>query len=83
MAPLKALLLAALLLGALLQDTHAGPIPGKLLVDWYQTPGDCPNNAIVLVTRHGKNICANPKDKNVKRAMRYLQKHRKSPDLAA
>ncbi|KAM9757262.1 C-C motif chemokine 17 [Dama dama] len=99
MAPLKTLLLVALLLGALLQDTHAaragnvgrecclqfykGPIPGKLLVDWYHTPGDCPNNAIVLVTRHGKNICANPKDKNVKRAMKYFQKHRKSPDLAA
>ncbi|XP_065776577.1 C-C motif chemokine 17 [Muntiacus reevesi] len=98
MAPLKTLLLVALLLGALLQDTHAaragnvgrecclqfykGSIPGKLLVDWYQTPGDCPNKAIVLVTRHGKNICANPNDKNVKRAMKYFQKHRKSPDLA-
>ncbi|KAB0383981.1 hypothetical protein FD755_005898 [Muntiacus reevesi] len=61
---------------------YKGSIPGKLLVDWYQTPGDCPNKAIVLVTRHGKNICANPNDKNVKRAMKYFQKHRKSPDLA-
>ena len=26
---------------------YKGSIPGKLLVDWYQTPGDCPNNAIV------------------------------------
>uniref|UniRef100_A0A8C6CHT3 C-C motif chemokine n=2 Tax=Moschus TaxID=68410 RepID=A0A8C6CHT3_MOSMO len=95
MAPLKTLLLVTLLLGVLLQDTHAaragsvgrecclqffkGPIPAKKLVDWYRTSGDCPNNAIVLVTRHGRTICANPKDTNVKKAVRYLQKHMKSP----
>lgn len=54
----------------------------KALMDWYPTSGDCPNNAIVLVTRSGRNICANPKDKKVMKAVRYLQKHMKSPNLA-
>ncbi|MXQ86490.1 hypothetical protein E5288_WYG003137 [Bos mutus] len=98
MAPLKTLLLVAILLGALLQDTHAaragnvgrecclqfykGSIPQKVLVGWYQTSDDCPNKAIVLVTRSGRTICANPKDKTVKKAMKYLQKHKKSPASA-
>ncbi|KAJ1073273.1 hypothetical protein K5549_016676, partial [Capra hircus] len=61
---------------------YKGSIPKKALMDWYPTSGDCPNNAIVLVTRSGRSICANPKDKKVKKAVRYLQKHMKSPNLA-
>ncbi|KAI4534253.1 hypothetical protein MG293_015113 [Ovis ammon polii] len=98
MAPLKTLLLVGLLLGALLQDAHAaragsvgrecclqfykGSISQYELVDWYRTSGNCPNNAIMLVTRSGRNICANPKDRKVKMAVGYLQKHMKSPNLA-
>ncbi|XDB59688.1 hypothetical protein AB1E18_013077 [Capra hircus] len=98
MAPLKTLLLVSLLLGALLQDAHAaragsvgrecclqfykGSISQYELVDWYRTSGNCPNNAIVLVTRSGRTLCANPKDRKVKTAVGYLQKHMKSRNLA-
>uniref|UniRef100_A0A4W2CBQ5 C-C motif chemokine n=1 Tax=Bos indicus x Bos taurus TaxID=30522 RepID=A0A4W2CBQ5_BOBOX len=61
---------------------YKGSIPQKVLVGWYQTSDDCPNKAIVLVTRSGRTICANPKDKTVKKAMKYLQKQKKSPASA-
>ncbi|KAM9049029.1 C-C motif chemokine 17 [Megaptera novaeangliae] len=94
MTSLKMLLLAALLLGASLQDTHAarganvgrecclqyfkGAIPLRKLVRWYRTPGDCPRDAIVLVTLHGRSICSDPKDVQVKKAVKHLQKHHKA-----
>ncbi|KAB0393165.1 hypothetical protein E2I00_014977, partial [Balaenoptera physalus] len=98
MTSLKMLLLAALLLGASLQDTHAGEgrseaaggkdtgqggyfkgaIPLRKLVRWYRTPGDCPRDAIVLVTLHGRSICSDPKDVQVKKAVKHLQKHHKA-----
>ncbi|XP_059986737.1 C-C motif chemokine 17 [Lagenorhynchus albirostris] len=98
MTSLKMLLLAALL-GASLQDTHAarganvgrecclqyfkGAIPFRKLVRWYRTSGDCPRDAIVLVTLHGRSICSDPKDGWVKKAAKYLQNTTKSCDLAA
>ncbi|XP_026975691.1 C-C motif chemokine 17 [Sagmatias obliquidens] len=99
MTSLKMLLLAALLLGASLQDTHAaratnvgpeccrkyfkGAIPFRKLVRWYRTPEDCSRDAIVLVTLHGRSICSDPKDRWVKKAVKYLQNTTKSCDLAA
>ncbi|XP_033275197.1 C-C motif chemokine 17 [Orcinus orca] len=82
-----------------LQDTHAarganvgrecclqyfkGAIPFRKLVRWYRTSGDCPRDAIVLVTLHGRSICSDPKDGWVKKAVKYLQNTTKSCDLAA
>ncbi|XP_036690959.1 C-C motif chemokine 17 [Balaenoptera musculus] len=99
MTSLKMLLLAALLLGASLQDTHAarganvgrecclqyfkGAIPLRKLVRWYRTPGDCPRDAIVLVTLRGRSICSDPKDVQVKKAVKHLQNTTKPRDLAA
>eukprot|EP00070_Physeter_catodon_P013125 XP_007129665.2 C-C motif chemokine 17 [Physeter catodon] len=93
------LLLAALLLGASLQDTHAargasvgreccpeyfkGAIPLRKLVRWYRTPGDCPRDAIVLVTLRSRSICSDPKDVRVKKAVKHLKNTMKPRDLAA
>ncbi|XP_022411648.1 C-C motif chemokine 17 isoform X2 [Delphinapterus leucas] len=98
MTSLKMLLLAALLLGASLQDTHAargtsvgreccleyfkGAIPFRKLVRWFRTPGDCPRDAIVLVTLRGRSICSDPKEVWVKKAVKHLQNTTKRFDLA-
>ncbi|XP_029092636.1 C-C motif chemokine 17 [Monodon monoceros] len=98
MTSLKMLLLAALLLGASLQDTHAargtnvgreccleyfkGAIPFRKLVRWFRTPGDCPRDAIVLVTLRGRSICSDHKDVWVKKAVKHLQNTTKPCDLA-
>ncbi|XP_004395844.1 PREDICTED: C-C motif chemokine 17 [Odobenus rosmarus divergens] len=92
MTPPKMLLLVMLLLGASLQVTHAargtnvgwecclkyfkGAVPLKRLKTWYKTPGECPKEAIVLVTVHDKSICSDPKDTKVKKAVRYLESMR-------
>ncbi|KAJ8782622.1 hypothetical protein J1605_000601 [Eschrichtius robustus] len=113
MTSLKRLPLAALLLAASLQDTHAdtrrhscscfvfpaarganvgrecclqyfkGAIPLRKLVRWYRTPEDCPRDAIVLVTLHGRSICSDPKDVQVKKAVKHLQNTTKPRYLAA
>nr|XP_025867590.1 C-C motif chemokine 17 [Vulpes vulpes]XP_025867591.1 C-C motif chemokine 17 [Vulpes vulpes] len=91
MIPLKMLLLVTLLLGASLQVTHAargtnvgreccleyfkGAIPISRLTRWYKTSGECPKDAIVFITVQGKSICSDPKDKRVKKAIRYLQRN--------
>ncbi|XP_036866682.1 C-C motif chemokine 17 isoform X2 [Manis javanica] len=89
MTPLKVLLLVTLVLGASLQDTHAaratnvgreccleyfrGAIPFRKLATWHRTSAECPKEAIVFVTVHGKSICSDPKDMRVKKAVRYLR----------
>ncbi|XP_038169075.1 C-C motif chemokine 17 [Arvicola amphibius] len=88
MTSLRTLLLAALLLGTLLQHASAaratnvgrecclnyfkGAIPIRRVVTWYRTSVECRRDAIVFVTVQGKNICSDPKDKHVKKALRYL-----------
>ncbi|XP_058899842.1 C-C motif chemokine 17 isoform X2 [Kogia breviceps] len=99
MTSLKLLLLAALILGASLQDTHATrgasvgreccleyfkeASPLRKLVRWYRTPEDCPRDAIVLVTLRGRSICSDPKDVRVKKAVKHLKNTTKPRDLAA
>ncbi|KAL2762377.1 C-C motif chemokine 17 precursor, partial [Daubentonia madagascariensis] len=94
MAPLKTLLLAALLLGASLQHIHAaratnvgqeccleyfkGAIPVRKLVRWYRTSVECSRDAIVFVTIQGRSICSDPGDKRVKKAVKHLQNLMKS-----
>nr|XP_020020248.1 C-C motif chemokine 17 [Castor canadensis] len=94
MQPLRTLLLAILLLGASLQHSQAarapntgreccrelfkGAIPVRRLATWYKTPPECSRNAIVFVTIQGKFICSDPKDKHVKKAMKYLETLKKS-----
>ncbi|XP_012606868.1 C-C motif chemokine 17 [Microcebus murinus] len=93
MAPLKTLLLAALLLGASLQQSHAargtnvgreccleyfrGAIPIKKLVDWYRTSAECTREAVVLVTVQGRSICSDPSNERVRKAVTHLQKLRR------
>ncbi|XP_031196782.1 C-C motif chemokine 17 [Mastomys coucha] len=87
---LQMLLLAALLLGTSLQHASAargtnvgreccldyfkGAIPIRKLVAWYSTSVECPKDATVFVTVQNKHICVDPKDKHVKKAIRYLKK---------
>ncbi|NXC27517.1 CCL14 protein, partial [Campylorhamphus procurvoides] len=44
------------------------------LQDFYSTPRECFNSAIVFLTKNRTKICANPKDNWVKRAVGRLQK---------
>ncbi|XP_077607538.1 C-C motif chemokine 17 [Crocuta crocuta] len=90
MMSLRMLLLVTLLLGASLQLTHAaratnvgreccleyfkGAIPLRRLTGWYKTSAECPKDAIVFLTLHGKSICSNPKDARVKKTISYLQR---------
>ncbi|XP_021510641.1 C-C motif chemokine 17 [Meriones unguiculatus] len=89
MMSLQMLLLAALLLGTSLQHASAaratnvgreccleyfkGAIPLRRLVAWYRTSAECPRDAIVFVTVQDRLICSDPKDKHVKKAIRYLR----------
>ncbi|XP_004584187.1 C-C motif chemokine 17 [Ochotona princeps] len=89
-APLRLLLVAMLLLGAVLQQVHAaratnvgreccleyfrGSIPLRKLVSWYKTSTECPKKAIVFVTAQEKLICSDPTNGHVKKAIRYLSK---------
>ncbi|XP_006863682.1 PREDICTED: c-C motif chemokine 17 [Chrysochloris asiatica] len=54
-----------------------GVIPLRRLASWYRTSPGCPRDAIVLVTVLGKPICSNPKDKMVKKAVKYLENLKK------
>ncbi|KAM6223746.1 C-C motif chemokine 17 [Rhynchocyon petersi] len=90
MTPRKMLLLTVLLLEASLQHGQAaratnvgreccleyfkGAIPLQRLVAWYRTSEECPRKAVVLMTVQGKTICSNPKEKHVKKAIKYLGK---------
>ncbi|XP_021076438.1 C-C motif chemokine 17 [Mus pahari] len=89
MRSLQMLLLAVLLLGTFLQHARAaratnvgreccpdyfkGAIPIRKLVSWYKTSVECPRDAIVFVTVQDRLICADPKDKHVKKAIRFLK----------
>ncbi|XP_022411647.1 C-C motif chemokine 17 isoform X1 [Delphinapterus leucas] len=59
-----------------------GAIPFRKLVRWFRTPGDCPRDAIVLVTLRGRSICSDPKEVWVKKAVKHLQNTTKRFDLA-
>ncbi|NXG01004.1 CCL14 protein, partial [Sakesphorus luctuosus] len=44
------------------------------LKDFYSTPRECFNSAIVFTTKKGTKICANPEEPWVQRAVVKLQK---------
>ncbi|NWV40698.1 CCL14 protein, partial [Grantiella picta] len=46
------------------------------LLDFYSTARECFSPAIVFETQEGHKICANPKDKWVKRAVGKLQENK-------
>ncbi|XP_075393750.1 C-C motif chemokine 17 [Tenrec ecaudatus] len=99
MTPTMLLILAALFLGAVLQPTQAaratnvgreccmqyikGTIPFKKLKSWYTTSPDCPRKDIVFKTEQGRDICSNPTEKWVKKAVQYLERLVKQRRLAA
>ncbi|XP_003472014.1 C-C motif chemokine 17 isoform X2 [Cavia porcellus] len=99
MTSLQMLFLAALLLGASLQHSHAalatnvgreccldyfkGAIPIRKLVSWYRTSDECPKDAIVFETVQNRRICSNPEDRHVKKAVRHLQSRKKSQRATA
>ncbi|XP_043819738.1 C-C motif chemokine 13-like [Dromiciops gliroides] len=47
-------------------------IPLKLLVNYKTTSSMCSKEAVILVTKRGLNICANPKDQWVQDLMKNL-----------
>ncbi|NXF82069.1 CCL14 protein, partial [Sclerurus mexicanus] len=46
------------------------------LQDFYSTPMECFNPAIVFKTKNGAKICANPEEPWVQRAVGRLQKRK-------
>ncbi|NWX32900.1 CCL14 protein, partial [Notiomystis cincta] len=53
-------------------DHVQGPLRLENLVGFYPTPRECFSPAIVFKTKKGTKVCANPKEKWVKRAVREL-----------
>ncbi|NXP25959.1 CCL14 protein, partial [Scytalopus superciliaris] len=47
------------------------------LKDFYSTPRECFNPAIVFTTKDGTKICANPEEPWVQRAVGRLQKSKR------
>ncbi|XP_036605747.1 C-C motif chemokine 17 [Trichosurus vulpecula] len=96
MKGLKMSLLVVLFLGIFLQHSHSarapnvgqeccnayvkGAIPLSKLVTWSKTSADCRKDAIVFVTLLKKSICANPKEKWVKMAIKFLNRHNQKTD---
>ncbi|KAG8524337.1 C-C motif chemokine 17, partial [Galemys pyrenaicus] len=54
------------------------PIPLRRLVGWGRTSEECSKMAILLITAQGRVICSDPKDPKTKRALKYLQRAKKS-----
>ncbi|NWR76848.1 CCL3 protein, partial [Centropus unirufus] len=48
--------------------------PIRFVQSFYETPRDCSLPAVVIVSATGVKICANPKDRWVKRTIQKLQK---------
>ncbi|XP_027725504.1 C-C motif chemokine 17 [Vombatus ursinus] len=57
-----------------------GAIPFSRLVSWSKTSADCRKEAIVFVTFLKKFVCANPKEKWVKTAIKLLPNDKQKID---
>ncbi|XP_036197843.1 C-C motif chemokine 3-like isoform X1 [Myotis myotis] len=48
-------------------------IPRKSVAAYFETSGQCPQNAIVFLTKSGRHICANPSDAWVQKYINNLK----------
>ncbi|NWW71881.1 CCL17 protein, partial [Climacteris rufus] len=85
MLPARTVLLLTLLLTFSLHHAtaHFSPVeccfelaqkPIRYPQSFYETPKDCPVRAVVIVAANGDKICADPRKRWVKRAMKELQR---------
>ncbi|XP_014822247.1 PREDICTED: C-C motif chemokine 5-like [Calidris pugnax] len=49
------------------------PIPRRLLASAYTTSSQCSQPAVILVTKKGKTLCANPQAPWVQEHLKYLE----------
>ncbi|NWI02291.1 CCL4 protein, partial [Tichodroma muraria] len=49
------------------------PIPRSMIRSAYKTSTSCPMQAVVLVTRKGKEVCADPKAHWVQEYLEHLK----------
>ncbi|XP_054988923.1 eotaxin-like [Sorex araneus] len=58
-------------------------IPNQLLQSYRRiTSSRCPRKAVIFKSKRHKNICADPKDKWVQEAIRYLDQKSQTPRKA-
>ncbi|NXV70837.1 CCL4 protein, partial [Atlantisia rogersi] len=50
--------------------------PIRHMQGYYETPGECAMPAVVIVAASGAEVCADPKQPWVKRAMKKLKKRK-------
>ncbi|NWV80275.1 CCL4 protein, partial [Dasyornis broadbenti] len=83
--------MALLLIAASFSQTFSGPVgpdlpvccftytqhklPWKLIQRHYITGTNCPQEAIVFVTKKGRQVCANPNDTWVRSYLRILEQN--------
>ncbi|NXT67726.1 CCL4 protein, partial [Chaetops frenatus] len=51
----------------------SGYLPRRLVKGYYETSSLCSQNAIVFITRKGREVCANPKEDWVQKHMSELK----------
>nr|XP_056718323.1 C-C motif chemokine 17 [Euleptes europaea] len=89
MTPLKTSVLTFLILGVFCQCITAfyparlkecchsyktgSPIQIPRIMNYFRTPSDCSLEAVVFVMSNGKKVCANPRNKWVKRTVTVLE----------
>ncbi|NXY87131.1 CCL4 protein, partial [Alcedo cyanopectus] len=48
-------------------------LPRSFVVEYYETNSQCPQPAVVFVTRKGRQVCANPEEKWVQQYVSDLE----------
>ncbi|XP_071621295.1 C-C motif chemokine 4-like [Heliangelus exortis] len=85
----SAAILALLFIAASCSQTFSGPagsdlptccisythhrLPGKLILGYYSSSTSCSLQAIVFITRRGRQVCANPRDTWVQHHLKNLK----------
>uniref|UniRef100_A0A3Q2R3L2 C-C motif chemokine 3-like n=1 Tax=Fundulus heteroclitus TaxID=8078 RepID=A0A3Q2R3L2_FUNHE len=53
-------------------DVFQNPVKKNMFTSYYKTDPRCSLKAVVLITKRAGRICANPKDRWVKKVINYL-----------
>ncbi|NXQ26189.1 CCL5 protein, partial [Alaudala cheleensis] len=49
------------------------PIPRRMIQSAYKTTSSCPMQAVILVTRRGRKVCADPEAHWVQKHLEHLE----------
>ncbi|NXR70849.1 REG1 protein, partial [Rhadina sibilatrix] len=49
------------------------PIPHRMIRSAYRTSDSCPMQAVILVTKNGRQVCADPKARWVQKHLEHLE----------